>query len=146
MEFSYIRKANYHETDQMGIIHHSNYIKWFEEARVACLDHIGLPYNIMEEDGVYSPVLGISCDYKAMVRFNDQVDIRVSIIDYTGIKLIIGYQIYSLDGKTCHAIGESKHCFVDKNYKLIRVGKNKPHIDQVLKKAMDAPSSIPSKE
>ncbi len=138
MEFSYIRKANYHETDQMGIIHHSNYIKWLEEARVAWMEHIGLPYKTMEEEGVYSPVLGISCDYKAMVRFNDQVDIRVSIIDYTGIKLLIGYKIYSLDGKICHATGESKHCFVDKDYKLLRVPKTKPHIDLSLRKTMEA--------
>ncbi|WP_419094243.1 acyl-CoA thioesterase, partial [[Ruminococcus] torques] len=43
--YSYIRKAKYHETDQMGIIHHANYIKWMEEARIAMLDQLGFPYR-----------------------------------------------------------------------------------------------------
>ena len=47
-EFMYLRKAQYHETDQMGFIHHSNYIKWMEEARVAFMDQIGMGYAEVE--------------------------------------------------------------------------------------------------
>ena len=50
--FTYSRKAHYHETDQMGVVHHANYPKWMEEARVAFLDEMGLSYRAMEEAGV----------------------------------------------------------------------------------------------
>ena len=51
--FVYKRRAQYHETDQMGIIHHSNYVKWMEEARVRFMDVLGLGYREMEEQGVH---------------------------------------------------------------------------------------------
>ena len=57
--FTYIRKTHYHETDQMGFIHHSNYVKWMEEARVAFMDEIGLSYRSLEEGGIVSPVTGV---------------------------------------------------------------------------------------
>ena len=43
--FTFSRKANYHETDKMGIIHHSNYIKWMEEARIAYMEHLGYGFD-----------------------------------------------------------------------------------------------------
>ena len=68
--FTYERKAHYHETDQMGLIHHSNYVKWMEEARIAFMDEIGMSYMNLEESGVVSPVTGITVDYKKPVRFD----------------------------------------------------------------------------
>ena len=62
--FTYSRKAHYHETDQMGVVHHANYPKWMEEARVAFLDEKGVSYRIMEEAGVFSPVVSLSVEYK----------------------------------------------------------------------------------
>ena len=54
---AYEHKTQYYETDQMGIIHHSNYIRWFEEARVDFMDRCGFSYAQMEKDGLISPVL-----------------------------------------------------------------------------------------
>ena len=59
----YIHKVHYYETDKMGITHHSNYIRWMEEARVAFLDEIGWSYSKLEEVGLISPVLGVNCRY-----------------------------------------------------------------------------------
>ena len=111
----YRRKANYYETDQMGIIHHSNYIRWFEEARIDFMEQMGYSYRRMEEEGVASPVLAISCNYKAMVRFGDEVIIKVSVSEFTGVKMIIKYEV--TDAKTDKVVteGESKHCFTLKN-------------------------------
>ena len=47
--YVYRRKAQYHETDRMGIIHHANYVKWMEEARMNLLDQLGMGYKQMEE-------------------------------------------------------------------------------------------------
>ena len=60
----YIRNVQYYETDKMGIVHHSNYIKWFEEARIFYMQEMGFLYKEMENKGVMIPVLGISALYK----------------------------------------------------------------------------------
>ena len=61
----YQHQVQYYETDQMGIAHHSNYIRWFEEARSYILTEIGMGYEKMEEIGIISPVLSVSakCRY-----------------------------------------------------------------------------------
>ena len=64
----YLRQPHYYETDQMGIIHHSNYIRWFEEARVDWLTFLDVPYYKIEEAGIIIPVLAVTCDYKEMIQ------------------------------------------------------------------------------
>ena len=64
MSYIYIHKTQYYESDQMGIIHHSNYIKWMEEARIAFMDAIGAGYAAMEKAGIVSPVVSLSVEYK----------------------------------------------------------------------------------
>lgn len=64
----YEHHAKYYETDQMGIIHHSNYVKWMEEARLDLMDQIGLNYRQMEDMEIISPVLSISVEYHSMVH------------------------------------------------------------------------------
>lgn len=128
----YLRQAMYYETDQMGIIHHSNYIRWFEESRIYFLDQIGLSYNKLEENGIMIPVLGVSCEYKSSVRFNDKVIILPKVVFFNGFKMTIQYQI--LDSNT-HGIktrGESQHCFVNKEFKPINVKKNFREIYDIL--------------
>ena len=55
----YEHKAQYYETDQMGIIHHANYLHWFEEARIDMMEQMGMGYDIMEKQGIISPVLSV---------------------------------------------------------------------------------------
>ena len=50
----------------MGIIHHANYLHWFEEARIDMMEQMGMGYDIMEKQGIISPVLSVHCDYKSM--------------------------------------------------------------------------------
>ena len=89
----YEHHAKYYETDQMGIIHHSNYIKWMEEARMDLMDQIGLSYKQMEEMEIISPVLSVSCEYHSMVHFDDTVVIETKITRYNGIKMDVEYRM-----------------------------------------------------
>lgn len=100
---NYIHQAQYYETDQMGIIHHSNYIRWMEEARIAYMDELGFPYKKVEEAGIISPVLSVQCDYKAMTYFGDRVCIDVKLSSFRGVKYEISYEMR--DEKT----GELRH-------------------------------------
>ena len=132
MSYQYRRKAHYHETDQMGIVHHANTIKWFEEARVAMLSDMGLPYRSMEAAGVFSPVLSIACQYKAPVKFDDEVLVDVAMSEYTGFRFQVNYTVRNaFDGKI-HAFGESTHCFVNSKGRPIRLKKVNPEMHQQL--------------
>ena len=88
----YRRKAQYHETDQMGIIHHSNYVKWMEEARIDFMKEMGFGYGEVENRGIVSPVAGVSVSYKKPVLFDDVVEISVSVRKYSGAVLELDYE------------------------------------------------------
>lgn len=128
----YIHQAKYYETDQMAVIHHSNYIRWFEEARVDFLEQIGLSYHWIEEVGVYSPVLGVSCEYKASVKFNDKVIILPKLTFFNGFKMTISYRVIDAETKQIRATGESKHCFVTNDFKPVNLKKNQKDMFEIL--------------
>ena len=110
--FTYTRRANYHETDKMGIIHHSNYIKWMEEARLAYLAKIGVDYAAMERNGVYSPVVSLAVDYKRPIEFGDTVELRLNIAKYNGVTAEFDYEFINAAKNELSASAHSKHCFV----------------------------------
>lgn len=113
----YVRKAHYYETDQMGIIHHANYIHWFEEARVDFMDQIGFSYELAVSTGIDFALLGVACEYKSMVRFNDTVNIQVLLTSLSLTKMTVQYRVTDVvSGKLC-ATGESRHCYFDSNRK-----------------------------
>lgn len=128
--------AKYYETDQMAIIHHSNYIRWFEEARIDYLKQIGLPYHIMEEKGIISPVLEISCQYHKMMRFEDTATIYVKMTSYNGIKFEIDYEIYNQHQELC-TTGHSKHCFLNKSGRPVSLKRTHPEYHEILNQLLN---------
>lgn len=132
----YEHQAQYYETDQMGIIHHSNYIRWMESARIWCMEQMGISYKKMEEDGVVSPVLEVSCQYKSMVHFGDTVLITPKIAFYNGVKLELSYEIADKVNGELRTIGNSKHCFLDRNGRPVSLKKSYPIYDEAFRKGM----------
>lgn len=111
----YIKTAKYYETDQMGVIHHSNYIRWMEEARVDMLNKAGYPYRRLEETGYISPVLHVDCEYKKSVKFDDEIKIVVRLQDAGRVKFTLRYDIYNMsEGGVLSATGTTTHCFLTK--------------------------------
>ncbi|MGF6364574.1 acyl-CoA thioester hydrolase [Aequitasia blattaphilus] len=108
----YEHKVQYYETDQMGVVHHSNYIRWFEEARTDYMEKLGLGYETMEDEGIMSPVLSVDAKYLRMVGFGDTVYVKARIKEYNGIKLTVSYEIISDRTNQVHCKGETKHCFI----------------------------------
>ena len=89
--------VRYYETDQMGIVHHSNYVRYFECGRTDMLKKLGLPIEKIEESGVMLPVVSVECRYKVPARLGDTLKI-VSIIDRIPMaKLVIRNEIYNQD-------------------------------------------------
>lgn len=128
----YLRQAKYYETDQMAVVHHSNYIRWFEEARVDFLEKIGLGYDKIEAAGVYSPVLEASCKYHSSVKFNDQVMITPRLVSFNGIRMTIEYRIIDVATKQLRATGETRHCFVSTDFKPVSLKKSYKEMYEVL--------------
>lgn len=128
----YQHLAKYYETDQMGIIHHSNYIRWFEEARIDYMNQIGLTYKKMEDEGIISPVLEVNCQYLNMMYFDDLATIKVKVTDYTGVRFAFEYEIYNQNNKLC-TTGTSRHCFMTRDGKPVSLKRTKPEFDQLFK-------------
>ncbi len=129
----YIHTVQYYETDKMGITHHSNYIRWMEEARVDYLSQIGWDYARLESMGIISPVLNVACDYKKTTTFSDQVSINVSIKEFKGVKLHLAYVMKDKDGNVvCQ--GTSSHAFLNTEGKPIRMKQEYPELFDTLSK------------
>jgi len=118
------RKINYYETDKMGIVHHSNYIRFFEEARCDLLDSCGLPYDVMEQKGIMSPVLGIFCKYKQHVTYGDTIQVKAWFKEFTGVRFTVGYEIFNKKNGILCVTGESNHCFTDSSLKPLNIKKH----------------------
>lgn len=127
----YRRKVNYYETDQMGIVHHSNYIRYFEEARIDMLEQVGLSYAAMEENSLIIPVLSVESHYVKPLLFGHTFEIRSRLVKFDGIKMEFVYEIWS-EGELC-TTGNSRHCFLDREMKPVRMKREYPEIFQKMK-------------
>ncbi len=126
MDKVFERKINYYETDRMGVVHHSNYIRYLEEARCYFLENIGIPFEVLEENGITIPVLGVNCNYKYHVTFGDTLQIRVFIKEYTGVRMTVGYDVKEKERGKVVIVAETKHCFTERSLKPINLKKYAP--------------------
>jgi acyl-CoA thioester hydrolase len=83
----------------MGITHHSNYIRWMEEARIDFLAQIGWDYARLEDMGVISPVIGIDCRYLTDCTFSDVIEINVKVEELKGVRLKLCYEMRNVEGE-----------------------------------------------
>ena len=127
----YIHKVNYYETDKMGITHHSNYVRWMEEARIDFLDQLGWSFIKLEEEGIASPVMSIECNYKKPTTFPDLVSIMVTIEKLSAVKLIFNYEFKVNDELVF--TGKSSHCFLDEKGAPVILEKRYPKFYEDLK-------------
>ncbi len=127
----YVHKVQYYETDKMGISHHSNYIRWMEEARVDFLAEIGWSYDKLEELGIHSPVISVNCQYKHPTTFPDRIYIEVAIVSFRGAKLNIAYHMRNQDGEVVCS-GHSEHGFLNDRGRPVNLKREHPDFYQVL--------------
>ena len=109
----YLRKPFYYETDQMGIINHTNYIHWFEEARTDFMEQIGFGYDKAAAAGIDFALLGLSCQYRSMVRFGETVQITLSLPQLTPTRITVAYEVRDFSTGALRTTGETQHCYFD---------------------------------
>ncbi len=129
---SYTHKVNYYETDKMGITHHSNYVRWMEEARIDFLSQAGYSYERIEAEGMISPVLAVECKYKQSTTFADEIVIDVSVKEFNGVRLILDYTMKKAGQETVIFNGKTEHCFLGKDGRPVRMKKEFPELYKLL--------------
>ena len=134
---SCVHTVQYYETDKMGVTHHSNYIRWMEEARIAFLAEIGWEFARLEAMGVVSPVLNVTCDYRKPTTFSEKITIRVSVGRFSGVKLQLAYEMRNeVDEVVCR--GTSSHAFLDLDGRPIRLRRKFPELYMKLSELAEA--------
>lgn len=132
MDYIFNRNINYYETDKMGVVHHSNYIRFLEEARCEWLKSMDMPFEELEKNGITVPVLNVNITYKMHVTFGDTISIRPFVKEYTGVRMTVGYEVINAKTKDTVIIAETKHCFTDLNLKPINLKKYKKDYSEKL--------------
>lgn len=131
MKNKYLHTVQYYETDKMGITHHSNYIRWMEEARVAFLAGIGWDFTKIEALGIVSPVISLSCEYRKPTVFSEIVMIRVWVEEFKGVRLKLAYEMKNMaDEVVC--LATSSHAFLDQNGRPVRIKQEYPEFYKAL--------------
>lgn len=128
---SYQRSIHYYETDKMGVMHHSNYIRLMEEARIAFMDEIHYSYQRLEGEGIISPVTAIGGKYLASVTFGDAVTVETGIESFNGVVLKITYTMSKADGTKVFT-GSSEHMFLDGEGRIVRLKRTHPEFYALL--------------
>jgi len=112
-------RVRYAETDQMGVVYHSNHLIWFEVGRVELLRQMGFSYRDMErEDGRYIAVAEVTCRYRAPVYYDEEVLIRTRLKSVRESVVIFSYELLRAERGTLLAEGETTHIVTDSNMKI----------------------------
>ena len=106
-------RVEYHHTDQMGIVHHSNYVKFFEVARTEWLRAMGLTYAEMERRGVMMPIVEVNVKYRQPAYYDELIAVTASVEELPMARMVFKYEIRGEDGRDI-ASGSTTLGFIDK--------------------------------
>jgi acyl-CoA thioester hydrolase len=112
-------RVRYAETDQMGVVYHSNHLVWFEVGRVELLRQMGFSYRDMErEDGRFIAVAEATCRYRAPAFYDDEIVVRTRLKTVRESVVIFSYELARADNGKLLAEGETTHIVTDSNMKV----------------------------
>lgn len=118
----------YAETDKMGIVHHSVYAIWYELARTEYFNKVGLRYDEIEEMGIITPIIELTCKYKLPAYYNSEVSVKSRLISLTPAKFIMRYDVYNTDGNLINT-GTTTLAWTDaKTFRILNLKKAFPDI------------------
>jgi acyl-CoA thioester hydrolase len=112
-------RVRYAETDQMGVVYHSNHFIWFEVGRVELLRQLGFSYRDMEsKDGRFIAVAEAKCRYRSPVRYDEEVLVRTELLNVRDSVVHFGYELRRAEDGTVLAEGETTHIVTDADMKI----------------------------
>lgn len=109
------------ETDMMGVVHHSNYLVWFEAARVAWMDAAGMPYGELAAGGNHFAVTAVEVEYRTPARFGDIVRVRVGVSQMRSRQVSFVYTVRNAGDGTLLGTGSTEHICVDLSGRMAKI-------------------------
>ena len=114
-------KVRFVETDLMGVVHHSNYFRWFEMARVEYLRQVGILLTDMMAEDIVFPITNVDCKYSASAKFDDYILIEAVLANVSKVKMVFTYRVLREQDGTLLATGSTQNAFTNKQGKIIRL-------------------------
>ncbi|GAB6138228.1 acyl-CoA thioesterase [Halanaerobaculum tunisiense] len=125
-EYTHQLRVRYCETDQMGVVHHANYLHWLEVARTEYLRQQGVSYSQLEEAGVLLPVSEVNCNYHRPAQYDDLITIIVKIKKLKRVTITFEYQVYNEEELLVTAT--TVHPFVNHDFKPVSLRQEHPQL------------------
>ncbi|MBP5558909.1 MAG: acyl-CoA thioesterase [Bacteroidales bacterium] len=125
----YLHEVRYYECDRMGVTHHSNYVRIMEETRIDWMDRLGYGFERMEAEGIVSPVVAISVNYKHPTTFKDIIEVELTVAEMSELKISFAYTMRVGGKVVCTAT--STHCFLE-NGRPVVLAKRFPVLYQAI--------------
>ncbi len=122
-ESKLLHRVAFHETDAMGIVHHANYLRYFEEARVLWLEEHDQPYTAYIDRDLHFAVTRVEVDYHKSARFDDRIEVTTWLEQVRGASLRMAYRITR--GDELLITGATEHAAVDTEGRLRRIPKDR---------------------
>ena len=126
----YSHEIKYYECDRMGVTHHSNYVRIMEETRIDWMDRLGYGFDRMEAEGIVSPVVSITVNYKHPTTFKDVVEVELKVSEMSELKISFAYTMRVGGKVVCTAT--STHCFLE-NGRPVPLATRFPQLYQAIK-------------
>ncbi|MBO8163699.1 MAG: acyl-CoA thioesterase [Brevibacillus sp.] len=117
----------------MGVVYHANYLNWFEWGRTELIREAGFSYRQVEERGVLLPVTDASLTYKRPARYDDVVEVRTWIDQFSTVRLVFAYEIHRPEDGTLLVTGQTSHVFTDPNLRPVRLDRQLPELYERLR-------------
>lgn len=141
-------RVRYQETDQMGVVYHSNYIGWFEIGRTEMIRQLGFDYRAIEQEGILLPVIDANLQFKLPAHYDDQITVFTRVTSFSPLRLGYAYEIRRLlpaENDTDEVMedsdllpgellvtGSTSHVWVAKDWKPVRLDKKLPNLYNAL--------------
>lgn len=147
----HLLRVHYKATDQMGVVHHANYISWFEMGRTEMMRHLGIAYREMEELGLLLPVLDVKVKYHKPAHYDDCVAVYTTLEEFSPIRLTFNYEVRRVseaDFKEKESqlmreragelltSGQTVHMWLNKKWRPARLNKTAPEVYEKIKQTL----------
>ena len=106
-------RVQYYETDQMGVVHHSNYIRYFEVGRTELIRRLGMSYGELEDSGTVMPITSVEVRYFYPARYDEVLRIKIVVKEMPKVRMVFYYEIFNEKGKLL-ADGSTTLAFLNK--------------------------------
>ena len=113
IEYTYLLRSRYGETDKMGYVYYGRYLEYFEVARTEMIRSFGLSYKELEDHGIMLPVIHSELEYKLPVHYDVVMQITVKVFDMPGVRLQTFYEVRTENSDALHVLGEVSLCFMN---------------------------------